>query len=383
MKIVHIVISGPFTVGMTYQENLLPISNSMDGHDVLIIASQYAWEGGEIILLPEADEIISNGVRLIRIRYDYIVNDFITEKIRKSSKLIPLVEKFNPDIIYLHDPQVFEILNLAKYKKKKPKTRFIVDIHSNYKNCAKNLFSYYFLHKIFYKIILDLSKNAIDRMYCIDLSSKRFLEEVYNYHIGNVEIFPLGGNYNNTSYNEKIHLRESLGIAIDDIVLIHSGKINKEKKTLELLEMFGKNNFERFRLLIIGSIEEEYINDVMNLVKKDNRVIYLGWKDGSDLLKLLSICDLYVQIGSVSATLQNAICAGAAVVASDKEVYKYYIDGNGWLIDDLEEFLEIIDKIEKNPNILDPMKKKSEILCKTELDYKVLSRKMCEPSIED
>lgn len=379
MKIAHIVLSGPFTVGMTYQENLLPIQNARDGHEVTIIASRLSWKEDKITILPEGEEIIDPGIRLVRIKYDFVINYFLTEKIRKASKLLPIIKKFCPDIIFLHDPQSFEILNLAKYRLRNPSTRFIVDVHSNYLNCARNMFSYLILHKLFYKTILSISKSSVDRMYCVDKSSETFLREVYGYTEKNIEIFPLGGLSIRIAEKERDRIREAWHIQPDDIIFIHSGKINKGKRTKELLEFFEMNKAANFRLMIVGSIEDEYQSELKHLLESDNRVLFLGWKTGEELLRLLAVTDVYVQLGSASATLQNAICAGNAIIVSNKEIYGDIIEGNGWIIEDVGDFPRILSSIEKNPKIIIEMKNNSKKICEERLNYETLSSRMCKP----
>lgn len=378
MKIVHIVISGPFTIGMTYQENLLPIQNASDGHEVLVIASCLVWNGGTIKAVPEGEEFLDNGLKIIRIPYDFFFNEYFTEKIRKASKLIPIISRFNPDIVYLHDPQSFEILNLSKYKKKNNHILFIVDMHSNFKNSAKNIISYYFLHTLFYRSILAASKKYIDKMYCVDESSVRFLRSVYKYKEKNVEVFPLGGVSVRLSCKERADIRCEMHLQKSDIVFMHSGKIDKKKRTREILASFSECRNPRFKLLIAGSIEQEYEAELRPLMDCDNRISYLGWQDGEALMDLLAITDVYVQLGSASATLQNAICAGAAVVVADREIYGSIIKGNGWILDDANEFRQVLQDISRDESILDKMKVLSVEICNTFLSYEVLSKRMCE-----
>lgn len=366
---------------MTYQENLLPIQNAKDGHEVTIIASRLSWKEDKIAILPEGEEVIDPGIKLVRIAYDFIINDFVTEKIRKASKLLPIIKDFCPDIIFLHDPQSFEILNLAKYKLLNRNVRFIVDVHSNYLNCAKNIFSYLILHKLFYKTILSMSKSSIDRMYCVDKSSETFLREVYGYTEDNIEIFPLGGLNIRIAEKDRDRIREALDIQPDDIVFIHSGKINKGKRTKELLEFFEMNKAANFRLIIVGSMEDEYRSELKYLLESDYRVLYLGWKTGEELMRLLAVADVYVQLGSASATLQNAICAGNAIIASNKEIYGDIVEDNGWIIEDVGEFPTILSSIEENPRMLIEMKNNSKRICEERLNYEVLSRKMCKTGV--
>lgn len=376
MKIVHIILSGPFTEGMTYQENLLPIQNAIDGHSVVIIASCLSWHKTLMVKLPECDKIISNGIRLIRIDYNKIINNFITEKVRKSSKLLPIIEKISPDIIFLHDSQVFEIINIARYKNKNKEVRFIVDFHSDYYNSGKNIFSYIILHKVFYKYLLMRAKKSIDKMYCITRASKNFLEEVYSFKSSKTEIYPLGGIFNKNIETERFAKRRKYNFSDSEIIFLHSGKINKNKKTKELLEIFNKIEYNDFKLLIIGDIEKDYNNVIMPLIEKNSRVQYLGWKNSEELMEYLSISDVYIQPGTPSATLQNAICAGNAVIVAQKDIYEDIVKENGWIINNVSEIKTILENIKNDRLKLERMKSESLRIGKTILDYKVLADRM-------
>lgn len=43
MKILHICVTGPYTDGFNYQENMLTKYQAKAGHDVYVIASEWEW----------------------------------------------------------------------------------------------------------------------------------------------------------------------------------------------------------------------------------------------------------------------------------------------------------------------------------------------------
>ncbi len=376
MKIAHICLCGPFTEGMTYQENLLSLQNALDGHDVLIIASRYSWEKDRIVKLPECSKMLVGGIKLVRISYDNILNDYISEKVRKASALMPIVREFDPDIIFFHDIQAFEIINVARYRKNHPNVRLVVDVHSDFNNSALNALSYVILHKILYKSIILLSIRHIDRIYCVTDSCIRFVREAYGIKGKKVELFPLGGVVSEGCEKEIEHRRELLGIDSNDIVLLHSGKFNRKKRTKELLMIFNSKVYAHMKLLLIGTINNDDKESLELLVNSNPNILFLGWKSGNELLDYLRIADIYVQPGSASATLQNAICAGNAIIAYDSEIYANYVKGNGWLISNIKEIGHILDEIENNPALLSQMKEASLRIGRNELDYRVLARRV-------
>ena len=375
MKIIHIVLVGPFTESMTYQENILPIQNALDGHEVFIIASQYYWDKSKIKKTSECDKIIENGIRLIRIEYDNIINNYISEKIRKASKLIKLINEIEPDIIFLHDPQTYEILTVSKYKSAHRWVKFYIDNHADKNNSATNIFSYYILHKIFYKNILKKAEINIDKCFYITNSSKKFLKDVYSFK-RKLEYLPLGGVRYNISKREKYKIKKELGIKEKDIIMIHTGKFNRIKKTIELLRIFNKKAYENMQLILIGSIEKTYEEEMNLLINNNKKIKYLGWKNGYELLKYLAVSDVYLQPGSASVTLQQSIASGNAVIVADEEIYSDIVQGNGWIIRDIKEIEKILDIISQDPEILHKMKMKSIEIAEKLLYYDILAKHM-------
>ncbi len=376
MKIVHVAICGPFSEQMNYQENLLSAQNARDGHEVLIIASTFCWNKGRIIKVKEETRMIERNLKLIRINYDKIINEGISSKVRKSKKLVPIIKNFNPDLIFFHGTQSVEIINVARYKRNHAGKRFLVDIHADFNNSARNFLSYFFLHRIFYYILLKLAIKDIDKIYCVTDNSMKFLRQVYKYKGDKAEIFPLGGIFAPISDLEKLEMRIKLGISSQDIVFLHSGKIDEDKKTFELLEVFNKKMYQNMKLLIIGVIKENYRRKITPLLSMNNNVKYLGWKSGEELVRFLSISDVYIQPGTPSVTLQNAICAGNAIITSNKEIYKGIVEGNGWIINDIKEIGSILDKIHEEPLLLQEKKEQSIKIGRELLDYSILARKM-------
>ena len=72
MKIVHVCLTtNVFGKHYAYQDNLLSKAHAKLGHDVSIIAPTYTEfdkNSGKIISSPAGDEIIENGIRLIRLK---------------------------------------------------------------------------------------------------------------------------------------------------------------------------------------------------------------------------------------------------------------------------------------------------------------------------
>ena len=146
--IVHIDLTGPYTEGMNYQENILPYYNALHGYKTYFIATCYEWNGGNLKEIPSEEKVIKEGVILVRIPYKRVINDYITQKVRKAEGIEELLRRINPDIIMLHCLQSYAYIDVLKYVKENPNVVLYADTHTDKYNSATNFLSYHvFLKK--------------------------------------------------------------------------------------------------------------------------------------------------------------------------------------------------------------------------------------------
>ena len=377
MRIVHICLASHYTEGMNYQDNILPDINSQDGHEVLIISDTQKYINGKLINTNEEEKDLKQNLKLIRINFDKILSKFISEKIRKSKKLYNILKKFKPNVILFHGMCAYELLTVSKYKKENPHIKLYADSHEDFTNSATTFFSKNILHRLFYKKIALKCLKDIEKVLYISEETRIFLQDFYEIPNEKLEFYPLGGFIVKKEEKKIIRekIRKELEIPQGDLVLIHSGKLDKLKKTFELLEAFAKIDNKNIYLIIIGSIPDE--NTVIyDLIKKDERVKYLGWKSGDELLEYICASDIYMQPGSQSSTSLTAVCCGLPILLYPSISYQKMFDTNTFWVKDNNEIEEALVEIIKNPNILENMSKRSYEIAKNILDYKKLSARL-------
>ena len=109
----------------------------------------------------------------------------------------------------------------------------------------------------------------------------------------------------------------------------------------------------------------------------DNRVVYLGWKSAPELVGYLCACDLYCQPGSVSATLQNAVCCGSPVMAYPHLPYTEALDfGNILWVETPEDMESAFKKLAEQKIDLTVLRKGSERCARELLDYRALAARL-------
>jgi glycosyltransferase involved in cell wall biosynthesis len=242
MKILHVCLSGYFSEGWSYQDNLLVKAHVSMGHKVYILASQYyrdklninqtkktkykTIEGGIIYRLPYKISRFPLNINTIFRYYSYV----------KES-----LGEIHPDFIIVHGGQFLSILSIKNYIKNN-KCKAVIDYHSDENNSAKNIFSKLFLHYFLWHFLLKYCNKYFNKIYCVTPSVEKFIIKYYHADEKKIELLPLGADYEEidkiNKYFIRGKIRDYLGISYDSIVFIHGGKIDKNKNTKKLLSLF-------------------------------------------------------------------------------------------------------------------------------------------------
>lgn len=376
MRIVHLMLSCFYIDKYNYQENVLPRQNKLDGHDVRIIASTETFvDNMQKGYLQPGSYVNEDGIPVTRLPYRKIINHFIARKLRIYPNVSQLLENFSPDVIFCHGIQTFEIKTLINYKKNNPAVKLYVDSHSDFNNSATGFFSKKILHGIYYKWLIKKALPSLDKILCIHYESIVFLEKMYKIPRNSLVLYPLGGEIleDNIRNDKRGKMRNLLNIKKDDILLVHSGKMDKGKRTEEIIRAFCNTSRDNLKLVLIGSLAEDIENSVKEHLAEDKRINFAGWKKPNELVDYLCAGDLYVQPGSQSATMQNALCYGCAAALYPHESHKYSLGDRVFYIDTAEDMEQLFEKISRNRALLEEKRALSFEYAKSTLDYKKLA----------
>lgn len=378
MRVLFIALGSNFTEGMTYQENLLAKQVRADGHEVTILADCYKFINGTLTKTNEEDRLLDNGIWLIRKSYRSIMGEFVSGKVRSVEGLYEIIESQRPDILFQTTPCSYEILTTSKYKQNNPTVRFYVKSHEDRHNSARNVLSREILHKMFYRRLIQNALPSIDKMFYITYETAEFLKTMYNIPDHMMEFLPLGGVVlEEKSRNLKRNrARQDLGLDEENVLIVHTGKMNRRKRTDEVLEAFTRVPSNRLRLILIGSLDEDIKANVERLVASDNRVRFLGWKSGDELLDYLCASDLYMQPGTQSATMQNAVCCGNAVAVYPYPSHKALLEDRAFYVESREDIERLLRYVAYNADALKEKREELNRVALEVLDYRILAAKL-------
>lgn len=324
MNIVHLDLAGFYNENTTYQTNLLAACNLADGHTVSVISAPFHWEGAQVVYTPPCDQIVEGGIRLIRLAYRNSSRNFSAQKIRAVIGLYEALASLQPDIIFCHCTQFLSLLDVIRYKKDHPAVKLYADTHTAYNNSGTNWLSLHILHRVFYRCLVRLALPYLEKYFYTTVETRRFSVENYDVPEALMEFYPLGGipPTEEAYQTHRAARRAELGLQPGELLLVHAGKLEPQKKTDSLLRAFAAVPELRARLAVIGSIPEETKAALTTLMDVDPRVTYLGWKSGEELQEYLCAADLYCQPGKVSAIMQNAVCCRCPVMLYPHPDYK-------------------------------------------------------------
>lgn len=381
MRILHCCLSNYYIDNYKYQENILPKIHKAHGHDVLIIASTETFINNiDLSYVNPESYYTEYGVPIIRVPYKRIINKFITVKFRKYIGVYQLVGNFNPDVILFHGIGAYELLTLAKYIKKHPNVKLYVDNHGDYHNSASNFLSKEILHKLFYKQIIKRALPYINKILYLTYENKEFLKNLYKIPENKLEYYPLGGIIISEMErcNKRDKIRSILKANDEDIILLHSGKMDKLKRTEEIVKALSHMSNQHVKLVLIGSMTDDVKEKLLPYIQKDQRIMYLGWKSSEELLDYICASDLYIQPGGQSVTMQAALCCGVAVALYPFESHKFLLKDSVFYIKDHKDIKKLLELIIDNPAILEEKRKQSYSIACEKLDYKILAQRICQ-----
>jgi glycosyltransferase involved in cell wall biosynthesis len=151
------------------------------------------------------------------------------------------------------------------------------------------------------------------------------------------KVFIANNTLNLTEYNpqhiNKKNILEKYGINTEKNI-IFVGRIQKRKRIQDLLLAFDLLQNSKYGLVIIGPDEEGILS---RLKKKNKRIFAIGPLYGTDVLDLLSVCEVFCIPGAIGLSIVDAMYCGLPVVTERVEhgpEIMYLHDGkNGFIVE--------------------------------------------------
>ena len=336
-----------------YQEYFLADAWQRAGHEVLTIAGTkiYPHEAySEIEQLDrprvvEPGEYVENGTVVRRLPSREVRN-----RVFLSRQLEVLVREFAPDTVVAHGVTSPNAVRLTRLKNKTDKPfRFVCDEHMLRTNSQNGLVGKAF-YGTFRGALAPRLAKAVDAFVAISEETAELLATWCGIPSEKTSVVPLGVDTQrfNPDAQRRAEVRERLGIASDDVLIVFAGKLVARKR-LDLLvdaarQIMGAN--ANVKLLVIGSGKPSYVEPQQTRLADqglDLRTMWLPLQPNDELSGYFRAADIGVWPAGPSIVILEAAATGLAVVCEAGPYHRErFPDGSAMLFDGYEQMVEML-----------------------------------------
>jgi glycosyltransferase involved in cell wall biosynthesis len=363
MKIIHICLTGPYTINWGYQENILPKYHHLLGHEVSVISTCNSYDDVGNIIKIQPGIYSENGVKVLRVQENK--RFYKIHRLFSYYNIYSILRLEKPDFVMIHGLMTYSSICVAKYKKRHNKNLVIVaDTHADFYNSkSKGGFKFRLLMLSF--VILNKWMSKYYRnIYAMTPDCKKFANFVYKVPLQKMNLLPLGVDDKlmihllNSNTNE--FFRKKYNISGSDIVITTGGKLNPEKNIHLILDAFNKLQSKNVKLVIFGESSSKSYAELLK-EKSNSNVIYTGQLSLEEIYVTLISSDVIVFAGTQSVLWQQAISAGKPLIIKRWPSIEYLDFGGNLLILDIVDALHIYESLQTLINSNSLMIKMSQV----------------------
>ena len=318
MNIVHINVEEAFMKNSSYQETLLAKSHKLLCNNVTIINSnRLLHDNGTITIENNNTYYNKDHVKIITIP---LYNQNQKRRIDVRGLYHILVQEM-PDFIMVHGVFSFDVLAVAKYiKKTKHDCIVVADSHATrdnaniMKNTPKNI-----LFRNLLKLLNKYMSRYYRRIYGIVEDAVDLMVTYAGVPKSKTAILDLG--YDETIYDFahqaeiRNAVRQKYNIPQNIYLLVHGGKLDQKKKTLEFISTL-RDLPKNTHAVIFGNFNDDsYKEDVLKeSTPYAERVHFTGALSQEEITDLYLASDAAVFPGTASCLRQQAVAAGLPII---------------------------------------------------------------------
>ncbi len=362
MKILHLMLANFYIDNYSYQENMLPKFHKKQGHEVKIIASLFIFdENGKGKWIDKGSKYVNeHGINVTRLEFK---NPSIDRRMRRYKELYEEIDRFNPDIIFIHGVQFWDIKVIRKYLKEHPNVRVFADNHADFINSGKTIVSKYILHRIIWRHCAQIINPYVTKFYGVLPARVDFLINEYKLPKEKVELLIMGADDEKVTAvfdsDSRERIRQKYDIGKDKFLVITGGKIDSNKpETLDLIKAAIECRNENVHLMVFGSVVPE-LKEEFDYLTNNNKITYVGWVNSDDIYEYFASADLAFFPGKHSVLWEQAVGTGLPCVFRRMSGFTHVdIGGNCIFTDDLsrENMTKILEDISYDETLYQDMK---------------------------
>lgn len=281
--------------------------------------------------------------------FDIQRSPYSLKNIKAYRQLKKIINEEDYDLIHCHSPMGGVLTRLAARKKRKNGTKVFYTAHGFHFFKGAPLLNWLF----FYPVEKYLSKYT-DTLITIN-------QEDYNlaknkFYASNIEfVNGIGVDENkfdiNISESEKEKLREKLGIAKDDFVIISIGELNDNKNQIMQIRVMKEliKEHKNIKLLLAGEGKRrKFLEQKIQEYNLLDNIKLLGYR--TDIPQLLKISNLALSTSKregLPVNVIEALMSGLSVIGTNcrgtRDLVKNGV--NGYIVEN-DDYYDMVNKIE-------------------------------------
>lgn len=323
-----------------YQQNLLPMYHSKLGYDTVVLASNDTYPSfvnKEVLdeIKAKGDSYMNGKVRVERSPSYFHKN--IHLQIAKGLK--KRLEKEKPDMIFFHGSLNFSLLSCIAYKKKHHEVRLLVDNHGDVFNVNANPLYRILYFKCYLSLFHKYCQKYVDCYYGVTNGRCNFLKEFLHINPSKVELLPIGADVDaaKETMESREQLRNSYGFNDNDIIIVHGGKLDPRKGTVDLINVYRqlRKNTSNLRLVLFGKMVDDRIPPMLG---KD--ITVYDWLSRKQTFELFKMADLAVWPIHHTTLIEDCVASGLPYLIRKTETTQHLINTEFYLKNgDAEELI--------------------------------------------
>jgi len=204
------------------------------------------------------------------------------------------------------------------------KTCFVFSFHGQITFPLVSLLNFQknFLAKFHYLKEHILAKKLFRHIAFLTYQSTTNLKYLKFYYRGPVTKITMGIHFNKYQGYDKNQCRKELNLPLNGIIFLTVCRLYNLKQVDKLVEVLSKTDKD-FLYIIVGHGTreyEEYLKIKSEKLKKQNKIIFAGYKTGHELMKYFNSADLFIHVSKAEAgpvVNMEAMACGLPVFCTD------------------------------------------------------------------
>jgi len=383
LKIVHVI--NYFQHQLGYQEYFLAKEHAKAGHDVTVITSNKYFPFpdyentvksilGERVFDPGEEEI--DGFKVIRLR------GIFEQPGRRIwlMGMVKIINRLRPDLIICHGEYTYYTFVLSILKKL-CHFKLIVDSHTHPHDNPNPEKTQSFISKalfIAFRLIVWTRKDIV--LISTTTWNYAFLIDKFRFSNNNLQLIANGSDIERfrPDSRNKIKMRNRLCLDKEEIVIIYSGKISKEKDPLIIFKVI-ENLIEQYRiqLLVVGNIQRDY-EKIFSKYKSEhsNVITHVPAVPNNELQYYYQAADIGCWPFQSSMSAIDAMACGLPIIVVD-ELKDRLSNNNGFGIREgnIEDLWKAIKKLVEDKILREEMGKRGREMVEKEMSWEKVAKR--------